>query len=189
MTARPSYNRKSDRLIYPGASADEIRCDTALAPVDRIATAMDQKWGIDRLVGLVSTETAARYGSALAKLNAAIATSNAEEVATRAAVLVRGYEAMDREAAAAGHTPAPPEAWEIEVGGAMCVVIRDGRDWPMCQAAHPGKRIYTLREVAVALEHLGGMVAAVKDAFPGATVTATRPKTELEESLNDTIPW
>ena len=45
----------------------------ALQPLDQIAVLMDEKWGADKLLRLVSVETAARFGAAKAKLDQAIA--------------------------------------------------------------------------------------------------------------------
>jgi hypothetical protein len=45
-----------------------------------MAFAMDKKWGVDRLVELVSPDMAERYGAAMAKLNAAIDARDPEQV-------------------------------------------------------------------------------------------------------------
>jgi hypothetical protein len=69
---RPTRQRKSDRMLHSGVTQEEIQCDYALAPFDHMAHSLDLKWGVDRLVELVSPDMAERYGSAMAKLNAAI---------------------------------------------------------------------------------------------------------------------
>lgn len=188
MTA-PRRQRKGDRLISPGATPDEIRCDFALAPFDKAARDAERVWGIDRLPALVSPETAVKFGSAMAKLNAAIDANDAAEVATRAAVCTRGLAAMDAEARAAGHAPQMPQAWQVDVGGRVCAILSDADLWPAYTAANPGVRTYTLREVGLALEHYGNIVASVKDTFPGAEIAAVRKRTPLEKELDDEIPW
>ena len=40
---RPTRQRKADRQLHSGISAEEIRCDYALAPFDRLAAEMDRK--------------------------------------------------------------------------------------------------------------------------------------------------
>ena len=74
MTKRPSKpgrQKLEDRLISPSAASPEgIGCDMALGGLDRMAREMDRKWGVDRLPDLVSPEMAAKYGSAMGKLNA-----------------------------------------------------------------------------------------------------------------------
>jgi hypothetical protein len=47
-TPHPRRRRKADdRIIVPGASdhAGMIRCDMILAPLDRLHSALDDKWG------------------------------------------------------------------------------------------------------------------------------------------------
>lgn len=168
----PKRGGKADRLIISGATTEEIMCDYALAPLDRVAIHMEETWGIDRLIELVSVETAAKFGSAMAKLNNSFFANDVEEVKKRAEVVIRGYVAMDREARAAGHEPAPPDIWQFEMNGKPCGIIRDVKDWKTAEAAALGVRIYTMREVMLALEHYGNIVASVKDSFPGAEVTA-----------------
>lgn len=186
---RPRRQNKSDRLISPGATNEEIRCDFALAPFDRAALDAERTWGIDRLPGLVSPQTAERYGRAVAHLNERIAASDPDGTASAAANCVRGLAAMEAEARAAGHQPLKPTVWQIVVGGRTCCLIRDVAEWPAVAAEHPGAAIYTLQEVSVALEHFGQIVVAAKDAFPGAQVTAVRAPTTLEVELEDQIPF
>lgn len=184
---RPNRHNKHDRLMHSGMKPEEVACDFALGPFDTAARNMERKWGINRLEGLVSPETAARYGSAIAKLNAAIEAANPEDTAARAAVCIRGMAAMDTEATAAGHQPIPPAAQEIEVDGKLSAVLWDGNQWPVYAALRPGVRTYTPREVGIALSVYDGTVAAVKDAFPGAEVKAVR--SPLAQSLDDEIPF
>lgn len=186
---RPQRFNKGDRLMHSGIKPQEVACDFALGPFDTAARDMERKWGVNRLEGLVSPETAARYGSALGKLNAAMEANDPAEVAARVGVCIRGMAAMDAEAAAAGHQPIKAEAWEFDMDGKTCAVLRDDAAWPAYAAERPGVRIYTLREVANALAAYGGMVASVKDAFAGAQVTAVRQRTPLETELDDEVPF
>ena len=186
---RPQRHQKGDRLMHSGIKPEEVACDFALGPFDTAARNMERRWGVNRMEGLVSPDTAARYGSAIGKLNAAIEANDPAEVAARASVCIRGMAAMDAEATAAGHQPITPQALEVEVDGKLCAILADGAQWPVYAALRPGVRIYSLREVANALEAYGQTVAAVKDAFPGATVTAVRKRTELETALDDLIPF
>lgn len=186
---RPQRHHKGDRLMHSGAKPEDVACDFAMAPFDRAARDAERKWGINRLEGLVSPETAARYGSALGKMNAAMDAGDPAETATRAAVCIRGLTAMDAEAIAAGHQPIKAEAWEFDMDGKTCAVLRDDAAWPAYAAERPGVRVYSLREVSNALAAYGQTVAAVKDASPGARVTAVRERTQLEKELNDEVPF
>lgn len=183
---RPRRQKLGDRLTSPDARADEIACDHAIAPFDRAARQAEATWGVDKLPELVSPETAAKYGSALAKLNAALEANNPEEVAARAAVCIRGLTAMDAEARAAGHQPMPEDFWLHEQNGDQIIIARNMRDWPLIEKLHPGIPIFSLREVANALEAYGQTVVAVKQHFPGAEVKSMQPI--KQEELEDELP-
>jgi hypothetical protein len=186
---RPQRHQKHDRLLHHGATDAEIKCHMALGPFDAMARAMDAKWGVDRLPDLVSPEMNQRWAQALINLNAAINADDPELTAARVAACLRGFAAMDREAEAAGHQPITPHALEfITVDGKVGAILADDAAWPAYHAARPDVRVYTLREVANALDAYGQSVAAVKDAFPGAQINE-RKRTPLEESIDDEIPF
>ena len=186
---KPRRERKSDRLIHSGATATEIKCDFALAPFDRMANAMDHKWGIDRLVELVPADVAAKYGSAMAKLNAAIDAQDPNEVAVRASVCVRGMQAMDQIASQAHGEPPTAQVWVVEADGYTFGLMRDPRAWQRAQEAYPKLELITEREMVLALTMYRRslakeMIDAAKAAFPGAEVTAIR-----DMELEDDIPF
>jgi hypothetical protein len=183
--ARKQPTKKFDTFTNADARAIDTQVHHAVAPFDRAAREADRTWGIDRLPELVSPATAAKYGSALAKLNAAIAANDPDDCAARAAVCIRGMAAMDAEARAAGHTPMPSGFWMHEQNGDTIIIARDMRDWPLIEKMHPGVPIFSMREVANALEAYGQTVVAVKEHFPGAEVKASRPT----EVFDDPIPF
>ena len=190
MTAQRQHVKKFDRLITPAATPAEMACDYACAPYDRTALDMDRKWGVNRLAGLVPHEMAAKFGLALGALNECLNNHDHAGATANAANCVKGLHAMDAAATAAGFQPANPELWQIEIDGRVMVFVRDADMWPAAQAAVPGATIYTLQEAAHALAQCSlPMVSAIKDAFPGAQISAVRKRTELEESLNDFIPF
>ena len=189
MTAQPRRKKSFDRITHHGATAPEIECDMAIGPFDQAAREADKRWGVDRLPDLVSAETAARWGTAMANLNAAIDAQDKALVIARVNACLRGFAAMDAEATAAGHAPIVPEAWEFDVNGQTVALLRDMAAWPAYEALRPGVRIYSLREVALALGNYSPGVAEAKKHFPGAEVTAIRQPTPLEDDLNDIIPF
>lgn len=153
-TKRPPYRqKKADRLLTPGAdrSAEAVRCDYAVAPVDQRARQMDRKWGVDRLPELVSPVTAQKFGSALARLNAALDAADPDETLARAAVVIRGLDAMDAEAEAAGAPKASAHVIQAEVDGWRFGILTDAAFWPAAQDAHPGLTLFSLREIATIL--------------------------------------
>lgn len=190
MTARPHRQNKGDRLIHPGASADEIRCDHALAPFDRAAREMERLWGVDRLPELVSPATAAKFGSAMAFLNDAINANDAQRCADASANCIKGLAVMDAEARALGHNPAPAEVWLYEHDGHRFGVIRETGDWTTLQDSLPGVTLYSMREIALAMASYKSAlptIAAVKAAFPGAQIA--RVRSDLERELDDELPF
>lgn len=193
---RPRRRRKADRLLNPDCKKAEIECDFAIAPLDRLATQMDMLWGIDRLPELVSPGTARRYGSAMAHLNDCIAKS--DPVATQAAAenCMRGLQAMDAEARAAGAEPARGDFWEYRLDAMdgkpefhFCV-MPDNAEWQTVKAKRPELTMFTMREIAIALQAQAGapLVAEVKDAFPGAEITKIREKPNYDLG-GDEIPF
>jgi hypothetical protein len=186
MAQRPTRQKKDDRILHKGATANEIKADLALAPFDAAVREMDRKWGIDRLPELVSVESAAKWGKAMAGLNGAIDAHDPDKTKFWVEVCLRGLASMDAEAVTLGRPVSDPMIWEHEYEGKVYGIIADGREWPAAYAKRPGIAIHTMREVAVALhEHRNGLVNAVKLAFPGAEVKQVRrPKADLEDDLS-----
>lgn len=186
---KPRRQRSADRVLHRDVTAVQIKCDFALAPFDRMANAMDHKWGIDRLVELVPADVAAKYGSAMAKLNQAIDDQDPDEVAVRASVCIRGMQAMDQIASQAHGEPPTAQVWVVEADGYSFGLMRDPRAWQRAQEAYPKLELITEREMVLALTMYRRslakeMIDAAKAAFPGAEVTAVR-----NMELEDDIPW
>lgn len=183
---RPRRQRKGDRLLNGDARRAEIECDYGVAPLDRLAEEMDRKWGIDRLPELVSTELAAKYGSAIAQLNEAIRDQDPERCAHKAAICMKGLHAMDAEAERLGQPKADPGIIECEVDGWKFGIMQDARAWKASpKALYP---VFSLREVGNALKERGAnvpIVEAAKIAFPGAELKPIDDNKDLE----DEIPW
>jgi hypothetical protein len=186
MAQRPTRQKKDDRILHKGATANEIRADLSLAPFDKAVREMDRRWGVDVLPELVSVESAAKWGKAVAGLNGAIDAQDPDKVKFWVEVCLRGLTAMDAEAVALGRPVSDPDIWEYEYEGTTFGIIEDGRQWPAAYAKRPGIAIHTMREVAVALHaHRNGLVDAIKLSFPGAEVKAVRrPQAELEDDFD-----
>jgi len=188
---RPMREKKSDRLLNPAMRQEEIMVDYALGPFDRVSREMDRKWGVDRLVELVSVETAQKFGSAMAKLNAAIDEIDPAMTAARAQICIKGLQAMDAEATQSGAEPASDEVWIIEADGHVFGLMRDARGWMRAQERFPNVELITEREMVLALLEYKQSVTkasvdAVKKAFPGAEVTALRI---TKKEMDDEIPF
>jgi hypothetical protein len=186
MAQRPTRQKKDDRILHKSATANEIKSDLALAPFDAAVREMDRKWGVDVLPELVSVESAAKWGKAMAGLNGAIDAQDPDKVKFWVEICLRGLTAMDAEAVSLGRPVSDPMIWEHEYEGTVYGIIEDGREWPAAYAKRPGIAIHTMREVAVALhEHRNGLVNAAKLAFPGAEVKAIRrAPQDLEDEID-----
>lgn len=188
---RPTRQKRGDYLIDRDATQTEIQCDKAVAVMDRLATQFDKKWGVDRLPELVSIETAQKYGSAMHKLNTALASKDPAEVAKRAQVCMRGLAAMDREAEAAGQPQASAEYWEYDIDGFVFAVMKDEAHWMACQEARPDLRFFTMREIGVALKALridNPIFAEVKKHFPQAQIDSIAERAK-PQTYDDPIPF
>lgn len=188
---RPRRQKKSDRLINPKTSEAEQRIDYLLAPFDRLSRHMDEKWGVDTLPEISSPDIAAKFGSAMAKLNAAIDAQDPEEVELRVGVCMRGLEALDRAAVEAGKQPASDDVVIVDDGDNQFGILLDGRAWQRAQDKHPNLELVTRREMAVAYAawktgKLGAAVSEVKEQMPGAEVLQFRAR---EPQPEDDIPF
>ena len=185
--ARPKRRKSHDRITHASAGPDEIKRDMLLAPLDGLAREMDRKWGIDRLPELVGADMAAIWGTTLANLNKAVSNGWVEvdqkkaqaDIAACVASAMRGLQAMDASAEGAGASKADITALEYKAdNGTVIVVTQDERSWPAIQAERPDVVVYSLREVANALEASKGvfdMVNETKKHFPKAVVRPNPP--------------
>jgi hypothetical protein len=183
---RPTYQKKTDRIVNPQATQDEIKCDVALAAFTRACEVIDKRWGINRLPTLVSPETLAKWGTAMAGLYAAEDDKNPDKVAKWAEICIRGLNAMDAEATDAGQPQADPNIWEYEFEGVTYGIIEDGRQWPAAYKKRKDLMMFNMREVAIALDaHRNALVRQVKQSFPSAQITAIR--SQPDDNLEDVI--
>jgi hypothetical protein len=192
MTARRYIPRKDDRLLMPGTPGPVIEADYATKPFDRVARDMERKWGIGRLETLVPAAMAQKFGGAIAHMHAAIEAGKPAEARAAAENAMRGLAAMDAAAEASGAAKADLRVLEFEIDGFKGGILHDDDAWPAAQAARPDLRLYSLREVAVALRGATPpAVDAIKAAFPGAQIVDIRDrhKSPLDEVLDDEIPW
>ena len=156
-------------------SADRF-AQAAIARLDEVAHAMERKWGIDRLPKLVDPALAARFQAQREKLDEALRSQRPDAIATQAAAMERAWKALDAAALADGRAPLAPEIWEtvIPSTGEIVAIVRTAEEASAVARERNGA-VYTLAEVAVAIDAFGDQVRAVKAAFPGASVTAVRP--------------
>lgn len=146
----------------------------ALQPFWRAEDKASQKWGgVVRLQSLVSPELSARYGQAYTKLRQAIQTFDADEVARRASVCIRGLEALDK-AASESSESYEPRAVFISHHGRQYIVALDRIDLPAIKAPE-GVPVLSIQELlearAIVLEGQVKALDAIQTAFQGSKVS------------------
>ena len=176
----------SDHEAVGNVNLDAIH--HAIKPLDKIANRMELKWGCERLPELVSPDTAARFGAAKAKLDTAIIEGNPQDVAKRAAVLIRGWNKMDEEAEAAGHEPLAPSIWcHTTQAGFKFAVAQGNADAIKAiktDAKLDGVAVFSLDEIGHILQsETLKLVSDVKTSFPTAKVM------NAKVDLDDEIPF
>ena len=181
--------KKSDRLTQGKQSKEAIMCDLATGPLDRMAGDMDRKWGADVLTELVTPEMAAKYGSAVAKLLEALDEGKPDVVVARVGVCMRGLQAMDAQATKAGAQRSSLDVWQVELNDETIGIMREGRSFQKIKDEMPNVKLYTLREVAIAMDFyndhaFGIMIEETKKHFPNADVIGVK-----KGSIEGDIPF
>ena len=159
-----------------------------LGPLDKLANEMEAKWGADRLSTLVPEPLARRFGSAKAKLDAAIEDADADLVMKRAEVMKRGWVSLDDAATKAGALPLAeivPDVWTMKDDqGEVVAIARRREDAEALLGQGIAARVYTLDEVMrIITAFEGKLLRQAKQEFPGAEVTSV-----LSKALDDHIP-
>lgn len=164
--------------------------DGALKPLDALASEMELRWGRGKLQKLVSPETAAKFQSAKHKLDVAISSDGSGEVIKRVEIMMRGWQALEKEAIDRGHRPMPPDIWlaaapeEFGKPAIEIAIVKDNAD---ASLAKDHVRVYTLVEVARIIRSLDensrAAVQAVKNNFPAAEIV------DVREIADDPLPF
>jgi hypothetical protein len=180
---------KWDRFTAPDASKGDTAVHYALAPFDEAVRQAEVTWGVDRLPGLVSPAMAAKWGTAMEQLNAAIQSNDVDEVTARVGVCLRGIAAMHAEAEAAGKSKSDPRVMELSDGDQFrFAIIEDERDWPALKAARPELMSFTKREVVNAMKAYHAAIPAlesIKAHFPDAKIS----KINVGQMVDDEVPY
>jgi hypothetical protein len=166
------------------ASADAI-----LAPLDRVATDMETKWGIGRLETLVPEDWAWKFQSAADKLTLAIYARDMNAVRERAEVMRRGWVKLDELATEAGHQPwGDPDVWEVRTPkGRVYAIARREVDESNRKPSEPGVRFLTLTEVARVLDawDSDGWITDLRTEFGGRIMEVSPPRAIAHDDRPD----
>jgi len=153
-----------------------IFAQAAIDCLDEIAITMERKWGIDRLPRLVDPALAVRFRAQADKLNEALASGRPDAIKAQAEAMARAWSALDKAANASGAEPLAAHVWEtmLPTTGEVIAIVRTQEEASAIARERKGA-VWTLEEVARAIEAFGEQVRAVKRAFPGEEVTGVRP--------------
>jgi hypothetical protein len=159
----------------PKKDPDE-QIKAVLAPLERVAAELEDKWGRDRLCGLVDEEMAGRFGSAAAKLEEARRGKNIEQIKKKAEVMRRGWMKLDELAEAAGHEPwQQPDVWEGRQPDGTVFLIAKDRSTAIAAHKQSGVGVWTLEEIGKLIQHHDpqGLTQAMKDTFDAELVSCS----------------
>jgi hypothetical protein len=194
--AAKTERRRPDIFTDPEVHGNSIRdaIHHAILPLDRVASEMEMKWGCERLPSLVSPETAARFGSAKAKLDVAIQANDPQEVARRAVVMIKGWAKMDLEATETGHEALSPDIWSYTTStGFKIAVARSNADALKSIRTDDrlaGVAVYSMDEIARILEADSyRLLETVKTTWPEAKITKIRKEKAPASEFDDDVPF
>lgn len=161
-----------------------------LTEYDRVVSDYERRWGVERLPNLVSPELRDRFWQQMDKLNDAIHRDAAVDVEHHVAVTLRAYGALEKEAIALGGKEIGMDVWTAHVDDKVVAIARDEQAVMHIKKDMPDALVYCVQEVAVILakwSEQNALAVAVKDTFPGATVSDVKPT--LKDKLDDEIPF
>ena len=161
------------------AVIEHDRIMASVLSVDEAARAAERRWGVGRLLRLVSPATLLRFRQAHVLWTAAYShRRDAAEAERTSAMMIRAWQALDAEATAAGHAPLAPTVWEGRTEDGRVLVITRTSEEALAIAGTPDERartIWTVDELARCVA-MFEQISDIKRSFPGATVTAVAPR-------------
>jgi hypothetical protein len=171
----------------------------AIDGADAVAIAMEARWGAGRLRLLVDDKLREKFDRQRFLFNAAIWHGDLQQVVLQSRRMIAAWQALAREAEAAGAPILSPEVWEVSLAdGSVVALVRSPEDAHAVVAEGRRVTVYTLAELAVMLENYQE-VTKVKVTFPGAEVVqirrdisdpldGIRDGVSLDDTLDDPIP-
>lgn len=218
MTARPTRRpaRLADGLLAPDEHNDRgrIACSHVVSRFDAAVAAMDAKWGVDRLPGLLPVDPPPhvppehrdayramplRYGRAVEELMRALAADDPDAVETWTDRAVSVLLAIDRHCDLAGVQRPAIVAHHVTLDGTRYAIVSDVADAAEAERLFPGSRVLTALQCAIAVERAAagiGLLGECRRVFPQADPThdtaerlAATPRGEWDERLGDRIPF
>ena len=174
---------KKRHMPWAKTPAMYIAGQAEIDEVDVTASAMEKKWGVDRLRLLVGVELREKFDRQRFLFNKAIWHGDLEDVRTQSKRMIAAWRALDRKATEEGAGGLSPDVWEIGLpDGSVAAIVRDNGDARHVLAEGRKLTVYTVEEVGRLIHALPAVMKA-KESFPGATVTASR--VSIGDPLNE----
>ena len=98
----------------------------------------------------------------------------------------RAYDKLDELATAAGAEHGRVDQWEFMVDGKLVILVQDMARTPHVDRGGREASVWSLDEIASVIR-AHPILAAAKEAFPGAVVESIRPPKPKPGDLNDDL--
>jgi hypothetical protein len=163
---------------------DHADIKSALDGLDYVAHQAELRWGIGRLRLLVADDLRAKFDRQAEMLDLFLwsDTATCPEIIGKIAAMRRAWAALDAVATAAGAAPRPPEYLECPLpAGGVASILADDADAAIVRDQAEGRHVavYTVSEIGRMIA-MAADVLTVKAVFPGAEVTAIRPRRQAK---------
>ena len=180
--------RGIQREFFGSSDRADRKIQSALVELDKVASDMERRWGVDRLREIVSPELRERFDETLDRLNAAIGLRDVDGVEKHAAAMGRGWIALENAAKSSGARELDGRHWEAALpdGRVLCVAETREEAYKV-SLDRPGCVVLSVPEIAAlfGIWDGKGLVTEALVAFPGAEIVEARERVEL----NDEIPF
>jgi len=174
----PGQRSRTPQGAVPKPSSPDDMVKSILAPLKRVASALEDKWGKDRLCSLVDEEMASRFASAAKKLDEAIHSNDIELIRKKAEVMRKGWMKLDALAEQAGHEPwEQGDVWEGRRPDGSVFLIAKHRTTAIAEHKKAGVGVWTLDEIGQLIQthDPDGFTQAMKNEFD-AELISCNPK-------------
>ena len=161
---------------------DQDAVTAAMIGFDEAARASEAKWGVGRLVSLVSDATRLSFHRGWEAWHKAQTDRDEYTLLAIIPKMVRALGIMDAEAARLGHAPLDINVWETRApDGRVLAIVRTAAEASAVVRSGRAMTVYTLEEIGRLLRKIE-TIDAIKLEFPGARVSRV---TQLDEGFAD----
>lgn len=170
-------NRKVGIMELELMSNAQMLINEILYKLDLVRHRSEIKWGVDRVIGLVSDELRTRWLSQMARIEAAIEAQDVGAVEELVQGAIRGMALMEGEVVAAGHVPYAPLVRSFGVEGVVYGVVETIEDLNAPCEPLEGRQMVSVEELVRVYHarHKSALMKRPGDEFTGEYVAQNRP--------------